>query len=124
MLNEDLDYYKQVFVKRGMCPPTMKEFTFARVYLATNNQRIANDAAGYPSVAHLHPDNQMKYTRTIKMQVGIQNLLKFAVKEWYDEQQISVRRICNEALKAYNNADNVRDQLNALKFIARLGGYI
>ena len=124
MLDENLDYYSQVFVKRGKVPPTMKEFIFAQVYLATNNQKTANDAAGYPSVEHLDKHTQMRYTRAVKMQPGIQNLLKFAVKEWYDEQQITVRSICNKALKAYENAETVRDQLNALKFIAKLGGYI
>jgi len=124
MLDENLDYYSQVFTNYGKMPPTMKEFIFAKVFLATNNQKTANDAAGYPSIDHLSLNSQMRYTRAIKMQPGIQNLLRFAVKEWYDEQQVTVHSICNKALKAYENATTVREQLNALKFIARLGGYI
>ena len=123
MLMEDLEYYQGVFVQCGKIPPSPKQFAYVKKYLECGDKKIAYDYAGYASIDRYPPHNQASMLRQISDLQAVKLLQQLAVKEWAMEQQINARALASKALQAYENADNVRDQLNALKFIGRVMGY-
>jgi len=122
MLLEGLDYYHEAFVKYGKVPPTPKEFAFAKKYIECGDRKTAYDYAGYASIDNYDKRNQQSLMRRIATGEAVMYLLKIATKEWAMEQELNAHALASKALKAYENADTVRDQINALKFIAQVMG--
>lgn len=118
-LQNNLSHYQALFKKYGCVPPNRQQFIFTKHYLKTLNITKAYKAAGYEDLTHV-TNQRWLYSRMarIKNLDTVRLLMKLAAHEWVIEQKLTAEWVANEALKAYNNADNVSDQLKALKLVS------
>ena len=119
---DSYDYYAALFVRNGRTPPTPRQFKFAEYYMKHNDVKAAYYYADYRNIDHLTASGQRYKLRKASVSVGVQTLFKLMTNEWMRRQDVNVNSLCTRALQSYNNADNMKDQLNAIRLMANLSG--
>jgi len=114
-----MEELEDLFVRtKGASLPTAAQFKYAEVYVATGDQKAAYEAAGFHSVKHLNDRYARLQYAKVRKRKGVRILLKLLARNWMMKHEITVASLCNKALQAYYNADNVKDQLSAIRFLA------
>ena len=106
----------------GLRLPTTQQMLFTRALFKTGSIAKAYAAADYTEITHTNM-RKVYSNRAAKLNsVGVQMMVKLVVADWCSENQITANTLASMTLDAYNNATNVRDQLNALKLLATFVG--
>lgn len=104
--------------------PTTRQLKFVEVLFKTHSLKEAYEAAGYFSLEKY--DRKHARYRTMHRVLNtkaVQFLIKIVLADWCKRNQVNAHTIAQKTLDAYNNATNIRDQLEALKLLAHLAGY-
>ncbi len=104
--------------------PRPKQILFVKHLFKTGSPRKAYEAAGYSSIGH-YTNDSYKYKAVQRVLHGkaVQFLIRLTMADWCLQNQVNAHRLADMALQAYDNAPNVRDQLEAVKLLAHLAGY-
>lgn len=113
------EFFKELHIQR----PTEKQFRFVEHYLKTFDAAAAYKYAGYLELGktNIHWANRA-YWRVF-MGSGIQHLLRICMFNWANERQITKQSQADRLLHIANTAEDVKDQLAALKELNKLLGY-
>ena len=106
--------------KTGQRKPTPKQLKYAEVFLKTGDRKQAYEAAGYANMDN-YPAKWVRRTiYNIHNQPSVQRILNAAMRDALEEIGVTTTNIVRLALQAYDNAETVRDQLEALKLITNI----
>lgn len=99
--------------------PTAKQLKYAWWYYKTGDQLHAYKKAGY---AHeKQTDNMLrKSVYNIHNSHGVQVILQAVLEETLSSMGISAKKLIEMAMDAYNNAENVKEQIAAIKLITSI----
>jgi hypothetical protein len=106
---------------RGTKLPTQKQFLFVK-YLFLNYGKIESyHKAGYkhngkPALNWMQAEKVYKSDK-------VQILIGLILEDYVHAQRITATGLINEALKTYDRAETAKEQLETLKFIAKIAGY-
>ena len=120
---DDLETYNHTLVSCGSEPATVKQLKFVNYFLLTGSSLQAYNAAGYRGINQYDTNNRSRKVNQVVRRTVVSNLLKIAMRKWCTENRVTRESLATKALEAYDNADTVRDQLNALKLVAKLSGF-
>jgi hypothetical protein len=120
----DLEKYTPVLKASNKGMPTKQQFKFVEAYIQTRKLDEAYILAGYAIPAKKnHRSWIMLKAQSIRDRPSVQTLLKLVIKDWYEEQGITVEFLVREALKTYDQADTIKDKIAALRFVSELGAF-
>ena len=104
--------------------PTQQQYRFVDAYLKTENMGKAYTMAGYMPKMNAKAKSYVRLLgNNVRKEIGVSFIFDMMLRDWFIERQMTVEYLLNEAMKTYDNADNAKDKLNALRFVAELGGY-
>jgi hypothetical protein len=104
--------------KKGL--PTPKQFLFVRYLFEGVSPIESYHKAGYKHISS--PSMNWKYANRVMKTQKVQILIGLVLEDYVHARRITVSALINEALKTYDRCDNAREQLDCLKFIAKLSG--
>lgn len=111
--------HPQINSVTGVKKPTAKQLKYAWWYYKTGDQLHAYKKAGY--AYEKQTDNMLrKSVYNIHNSHGVQIVLQAVLEETLSSMGISAKKLIEMAMDAYNNADNVKDQIAALKLITSI----
>ena len=122
LILDGYDYIGACFSNSGRVPPTPYQFRFVEHYIKHQNAKAAYKYAGYRDMSHLTKCGQRAKLHRITTSYTIQTMLKILTDNWMRANEMNADKLATMTLQAYNNADNMKDQLMALRFLANLGG--
>ena len=100
--------------------PTSKQIRYAELYLAGNDRVDAYHGAGYKDVSKKIPRLARRDIYNIHNSKGVQFILNAVVRDTLKEMCITTEALIAHALRAYDNADTIREQIDALRLITDL----
>jgi len=113
-----MEELEDLFIREGGVTPTPAQFKYAEVYIKTGDQKAAYEAAGFHSVSHLTDRYARLQYAKVRRRKGVKTLLKLLARNWMVKNDVTIESLCDKALQAYYNADNVKDQLSAIRLLA------
>ena len=101
--------------------PTPRQLKFVKLLFEGKGMIPAYHGAGY---AHKgKPRNNWFQAQLVLKSDGVQILIGVILRDYINARQLSVSAIIEKAFHTYENATTVREQLDTLKFIAKLAGH-
>ena len=109
--------------KIGSQRPTTRQYLFVEAYLDGMSGENAYKAAGYCDISKLYTCQRYSLIRSMIDSPGIQYLMKAALFNWARKREVTANVIADRLLNIVDTADNVKDQLAALKELNLMLGF-
>ena len=107
-------------VRKGNRRLTPKQQRYCELFAKTGDKWAAYHGAGYAPVHDYKADHARRSIYNIHMSQGVQRVLGLMLEATLLEMGVNFKLLLEKSWEAYNNADNVPDQLKALRLIADL----
>jgi len=102
--------------------PTPRQFRFVKALFEGLGMIAAYHKAGYKHSGK--PSNNWLQAKLVLNSDGVQILIGIVLKDYIHAQELSVSSLINKAFQTYDKAETAKEQLEVLKFIARLAGHV
>ena len=112
--------YLELFQKSGWVTPTHKQFIFAKTYLETLDSGLAWRTAGYMSLKRYAPCYRKYKIRAVMNSPVVKLLFNISMVEFAQEMNITGRTMGLHLIEILHNADNVKDQIDAIRELAKV----
>lgn len=119
----ELDTYNNVLTGEGYGIATPQQLRFVNALIFHGSTSVAYDASGHKDISHYDTNTRSRKVNHAYRRPMVQNLYKIAMRDWCTRARITRESLAAKALEAYDNSDNVREQLEALKLVAKLSGF-
>lgn len=104
--------------------PTPQQLKFATVYLETGNIEESYKIAGYYDLSDTTSESRRKIVmERVLFSKGVQKLLKSAREQVIEERRLGLDKLVEGLMLAHSHAKNTREEIMALREIAKLLGY-
>jgi hypothetical protein len=119
-----INKYRQDFERAngGIHLPTPKQFNFVKALFEGKGMIASYHAAGYKHKGK--PRDNWQQAQDVLRSEGVQTLIGAVLKDYIRAREMSIGSIVDKAFHTYDNASTAREQLDVLKFIARLAGHV